>query len=946
MNTEPKRLLPDLVYHPLILLLMCTLPQLALLGLHLHAFDLVSGELNAEQRGAHVTVFALLGGISLLSLLIGGGLWKTGRRVNTPVALLLFGAGFGYLWSFMFLIEDLIPRSVGTWMLSADELGYNHLSLIAPSLFYTLVLMAGTRISVMARRDAAYSALAVVVIPLFWACLAQVIFALNWDIDFPEWIFVFLLFVMTALMLLAFLRMMLHLHRWLGGMAILPLLAGLVFPMAGLALNVMIPFPSDLQDPRVYLFTAINGIALCLPAFTPRWIVPIWLVRVAMFPFTLYFFLLFLPFLPLSIPAMIALGSGFLILAPTLLFVVHAQRIVAEGMAIANARGAVRTVVLLLVALSILPLGYLGRAWWHRHALEQAIAAVYQPDFSVANPGIDTERALIALDRLRAMKEGIYTPLLSEIYDTVVFGGMVLPDHKIKEMQKIFGVDPKQEPPRSRTFDFFNFSGNRRNRTTNWSRVRPVSRDVDLTEAKVSTTTNGVLVESDVVIAMTNRGEGDAEYLAAITVPDGVAVSGYWLDVEGEQVEGRIFDRKTALWVFHMIRDRTRRDPGMIHYVNDRTLELRVFPFAANQTRTCAVRFLYPRGLAPTVTIAGKDVSLSEGDGTGLVEAGPGLLVPPSHTLPMTVREPYLHVLVDASAAAVDFLPLVEQQIATLLERGPDMNHLRIDLVNHGSHPVSDAMLDRNTWRDAWRAALAKTKPSGGFWPQRAINHIVYQHARSAEKLTDVPAIVVLSGQPSTWNAKDFLPEHAPDITVNAYDSLQPTTPSPVVVMRRGALMAWIDAHHGGFAVIPGEGPMEVYDPVANVWTTVAPDLRLLPESRYARWAELRSVENDMASNPHTAEAHRAHLLDLSREHGMLSRHTAFIVVENSAQWKMLERKEKDALKANQALTFDEFEEKHVTPEPSTWLLLGLIIPLAIGRWFMERRRQRKLSLS
>ncbi|HMO03942.1 MAG TPA: MSEP-CTERM sorting domain-containing protein [Kiritimatiellia bacterium] len=932
MNTETKRLLPDLVYHPLLLLLLCTLPYVALLGLHLHAFDLVRGELDAEGRGAHVTVFALLGGLILVSSALGGWIWRTGRRVNVPVALLLFGAGFGYLWIFMLLAEDLVPRSVGAWMLSIDELGYNHLSLVAPSLFYALVLLAGTPVAAMGKRDAVFSASVVIAIPLFWAVIAQAIFAINWDVDLPAWLLAFMMFMMTAMMLLAFLRMLLHLHRWLGGMAILPVLAGLVFPLAGLALNAAIPFPSDLQDPRVYLFTAINGLALCLPAFTPAWIVPVWFLRVALFPFTIYFFILFLPFLPLSIPAMIVMGAGFLILAPTLLFVVQAQRIVSEGMAIALARGFWRTFALLLLGLAIVPAGYLGRAWWHRHALEQAINAVYAPDFAVADPGIDTRSALAALERLRAMKEGIYTPLLSEIYDTVVFGGMVLPDHKIEEMQRRFGVDPKLEPPRSRTFEFFNFTGSR-NRRANWSQVRPVPRDVVLADVAVQATTNATLVESEVVVTMTNRGERDAEYLAAIRVPEGVAVSGYWLDVEGERVEGRIFDRKTALWVFHMIRDRTRRDPGMIHYVNNDTLELRVFPFASAQTRTCAIRFLYPRGLSATVTIGSRDVPLGEGEGTGVVAAGAGLLVPPDHGMPVTVRTPYLHLLVDASAAAIDVLPTVEARIAELLERAPEVKHLRIDLVNHATRPVSATILDRANWRDAWRAALAKTKPSGGFWPQRAINHTVFTHARSDERLATVPAIVVIGAKPATWDEHALLPEHAPDITVAAIDAATPPMPAPTVVLRRGDAMAWMDHARGGWMVLPGEGDVEVYDPVAAAWTPVKIDVRLLPDSRYAQWAGLRAMEHAMASRPAGAEALRGRVLETSREHGLLSHHTAFIVVENSAQWKMLERKEKEALKANQALTFDEFQETHVTPEPAVWLMLLLLAPLAVWRW-------------
>jgi hypothetical protein len=149
-----------------------------------------------------------------------------------------------------------------------------------------------------------------------------------------------------------------------------------------------------------------------------------------------------------------------------------------------------------------------------------------------------------------------------------------------------------------------------------------------------------------------------------------------------------------------------------------------------------------------------------------------------------------------------------------------------------------------------------------------------------------------------------------------------------------------MDHERGGWAVLPGQGDVEVYEPATKNWVPFAADVQLLPESRYARWAELRAMENTMASLPVGAESLRGRVLEVSRDSGMLSQHTAYIVVENSAQWKMLERKEKDALKANQALTFDEFQETHVTPEPAVWLMLTLLAPLAVWRWVATRRQQ------
>ena len=58
-----------------------------------------------------------------------------------------------------------------------------------------------------------------------------------------------------------------------------------------------------------------------------------------------------------------------------------------------------------------------------------------------------------------------------------------------------------------------------------------------------------------------------------------------------------------------------------------------------------------------------------------------------------------------------------------------------------------------------------------------------------------------------------------------------------------------------------------------------------------------------------------------SRETGILLPATSYIVVENSAQWKMLQMKEKQKLGSLEALEFME------TPEPGFWILLaGLLL--------------------
>jgi hypothetical protein len=73
-----------------------------------------------------------------------------------------------------------------------------------------------------------------------------------------------------------------------------------------------------------------------------------------------------------------------------------------------------------------------------------------------------------------------------------------------------------------------------------------------------------------------------------------------------------------------------------------------------------------------------------------------------------------------------------------------------------------------------------------------------------------------------------------------------------------------------------------------------------------------------------------AELVKSSRESGILIPATSYIVVENQAQWRMLERSERTKLNQNEALEFLE------TPAPSAFVLFG-----GLALWFFGRRAKR-----
>jgi len=97
------------------------------------------------------------------------------------------------------------------------------------------------------------------------------------------------------------------------------------------------------------------------------------------------------------------------------------------------------------------------------------------------------------------------------------------------------------------------------------------------------------------------------------------------------------------------------------------------------------------------------------------------------------------------------------------------------------------------------------------------------------------------------------------------------------------------------------------------------------PTSRFADGVRTWAAQDEASLNPSILQNGAAALIDLSKQTRILIPDSSFIAVESSAQWRIMEEKEKLKLMNNQAF---EFEEPTAAPEPSTWLLLvaGLVM--------------------
>jgi hypothetical protein len=628
-----EKINPAIKANPLMILLTMVIPQLLLTLFRLHDFYLIHEAI--EEHHALIQL-NYLGFPLLLSVLALAMLFQSRHNKRDVPRLALLGfflmqtAG---LVTFLMSLEHLIPAGVDAWIVPMGTFMMVELSSFMPGLFFGFICVANIRWFENFAGNIGSSIGLLLLTPGLLFIFTNTFKLWRLPETFVISIFVFA----TLITAFAFLQLMLWLSGKVRGGWIASLLFALLFPLGGLVLNHWIAFPADLQHWGFYALAAANGLILLWSSLPSARNNPLCAGLTAFsYPFTCYFFFLFLPFLPFSILAMIAVGAGFLILTPSILFILHTRRLVLQFQTLETRFSKQKLIAGFLVAFLLVPMAYIGRALYHKQVFFQTLDRVYAAPINPAEPLPSTEISAYALRKLKDSKNGIYIPILSETYNRIVFGGMVLPDSKIKQLEQLLLGEISNDWNVNDEFSFYSFFTDQSTRTSGRS-VRPPSRDVTLTDVTCTSEHSDGTIEATVLLTMQpHQNWGQAEYSQYITLPDGVFVSGYELKIGDEMMPARMSDRRAAMWVYHMIRDRARRDPGLVVYDRPNRLRLSVFPFAKEEERQCAIHFLYPEGMAPSVSIGNEIVKLPGGvPASTLIQTAAGrqaLCIPPERS--------------------------------------------------------------------------------------------------------------------------------------------------------------------------------------------------------------------------------------------------------------------------------------------------------------------------
>lgn len=966
-------LFPRSVRHPLVVLAVCVLPQLVLFLINFQVWQLGSGEMAESHRTAAGQIL----GAELFSLACGTGLFTwlviARQRFARWQGVVPLTGSLIFLATIFALADQAIPPAVADWMLPRDQWMVKQFALAMPAaLFGALRLLCPDLDTEADRAESLARAIAVCLL-LFGASLGYVfligpVFGGLWNMsgrvsDLVQILQTSLFMGLSTLAAAALLRVSISLYVWArvcspGYLAGFTFCVALMGPLLGLTLNSAIPFPADFQSTAIYIIALINGLVLVLPNFShPLAHRIVWLAQCILFPFTVYFFAVFLPFLLLGPLGSLAMGFGVLIYVPSLLFLLHGYRII-DGYR-AEVRDGRKWVpaVMGVVAVLIWPVAYTVQARMDRASLYRALDYLQYPNYA-ENARFGGSRSALrsSLENLRDFKEGLYMPFLSEYYNWLAFDSLVLPQAKMDALSTAFFGKPLEKSPRRATFSG-DFGMGRRGARNMTEALAGVQGQRPPAEARLETVTTSVrteqgLTRASAVLTVRNPTSQATEFLTTIQVPPGVMISGMWLTIGTERVPGRIFEKKSALWVYQKITEvrPVPRDPAILRYTGPQTAELRVYPVESREPRVVEVEFLYPERLNPVLDLGGHGrldfaPAATVAVTLGVSEEGKfAVTIPASPASPAVEREPYLHFLVDASkdsrfSKGAD----LRRAIRETANQFSEISRARLTFVNFETTDFRGG--ETVSVEELLEAPDTELRPSaqGGFLAFRAIKEVLWKHhlalaSPEGSALKSFPQIVLLRGTDAalppdeTANLAEFarlLPDLPGYWTLDSgsrgsarFSPLDPAVDrsrrSAVHIFQVGGTRFASEAGKptAFLSLSAAKGPLErieVWDGGSFVPLDIPVERPANPA--YGRAVLPWSLELVRFFEPWR---HRAddlgRLLALCRETGILVPSAAYMVVEDTAQWKMLERTEKKAMKGHEALALSD----PAVPEPGT----------------------------
>jgi len=934
--------------NPKWILLINTIPIGVLFFLFFSQYTIVHSLLedhHITQWKTFGSILFLLGFINLLYALI---LIIKKRKVSVFYTIIALLTHIPFIYLFNEYSGEIIPFTIPQWMVSSNIILYVG-TFLMPTLAYSLFVIVISLTPKNKKHNALVNFLAAIAVPIIWYIFFQVIFPLwkpaesNFSIHallilLIAGTLIFLFFIIRGVFILATKKETL----WKRYELIWKIPITILFPILGLAINNGILLNKftlgdsgifgDFNNPWFYVLAVLNGIFVCLPNRNNiKYQTFLFVSRSVTFAYSLYFFIVFLPFLPLSIIAIIIVGTGFLMLTPLLLFIIHVQQLTKDFIILKNhfSTNILRSISIL--SFLVIPISLIIQYKSDQNTLNEALNYIYNPNYA-KEYSIDKNSLNHTISTIKEHKEkirgdilsGNQTPYLSSFYNWIVLDNLTLSNAKIAMIEHIFLGIPSPELPYE----------NIRNTNVNISNIN--------TKSTFDSSQNAWRSWIDLEIKNSNSTTQLKEYATTFTLPDGCWISDYYLYVGDRKEMGILAEKKSAMWVFSQIRNENK-DPGLLYYLTGNKVAFRVFPFTNNETRKTGIEFLHRDPV--TLKIDGHEIKLGQEQQNYTNHSNENdnmiyLSAKEKEKLREVKRKPYFHFLVDASFQKDEKITEFSNRIEKLATENKVLSeNAQISFVN--------TYVSSSTFKDNWREKYKNQSFVGGFYLDRAIKTTLYNSYHNDTNSYPVIVVVTDSIYTSVLN-KDFsdfkitFPENNEFYNLSEKGILQPHSllENPkkqitnVVQKRFNKTVLAYKYDDTSTVYLPNNNESSII--LKKVIFKTKKDQ--IPEKNWNQALTMQGMWISQTLFPENSKKEWLNLVKHSFISKVMSPVTSYLVVENEAQKAILKKKQEQILAGNKDL--DIGEDTPRMSEPST-----LIILLLLGSFFWYRKKQKSKKM-
>lgn len=910
--------------------IVTNLPIILFLFIGWSEFHIIESLLSEDSLFLWKTFALTLLGLSLLSL--GYALERISRKKTIDIVYSILSLIVYTVWIYVYALysDDLVSWDVPRWLFSGNIFLYAG-TFLMPTLIHSLLSLVIILTPKTEDMKAWHNMVAAVAIPILFYVFGVLLSPLwNSGLFRSEHFFLVIIIIVTACSLFFFIR---FIYILISNKRIkeeyelfwkIPIV--LIFPIIGLALNLFMGnIFGDFSSYAFPVIALVNGILLCLPSFENRIArLSVFFFRCITFTYTLYFFLVMLPFLPISIFAILILVAGLLMLTPLFLFVIHLDEIYTDFKSLKTTYKKSLLYLIMLGGFLVLPIGVSLSYKYDKAVLFEILDYLYSPDYTKDYDldATSVQKTINVIDEKN--RNGLFygsTPYLSAYFKWLALDNLNLSWNK---KQLIKGV----------------FFGERiYNRSEELSTVGSSHINISDIQHRSQYNKEKDVWTSWIDLSIENKGAElwNSEYITQIDLPDGCWISDYYLYVGDVKEMGILAEKKAATWIFSQIRN-VNRDPGMLRYSGGNRVDFRVFPFQKDETRYTGIEFIHKDPVV--INIDGHSVTLgsdaSSEDKTDFEsrvmtqienERKEVIYVSASEKESLTTisRQPYYHFIVDITTSDSRKKESYIRDMKNFLER---------DLISKENAQISYVGTYVNTMPmdDDWADNLRDQYSDGGFFLDRAIKKILFDSYINPKK--NYPIIVVISD-----NMKDA-------ILYDNFADFRFTYPETdrYYCLSQGKLVSYsLFDNRGLIETDISEIPkykVKVYPsitkPIAYLCNDSLPSIVLNTKNKTLETNLSVIKEKDWEAGllmqgqwmlqvlyPQTADEEWLTLIQNSFKSKILTPLTSYIVVENEVQKQMLQKKQEEALSGNRSLDFNDDTQR--MSEPGIFVMLLLL---------------------